>query len=56
MIITKWFREWRQFVAEQKIRQEDQLEKEVNDLMNFPSCYSARDIIGHVRFHDRYNG
>ena len=55
MIITKWFREWREFVAEQKIRREEQLKREVNELITtvLPE-YVAHNIIDHVRYHDRH--
>ena len=55
MIITKWFREWREFVAEQKIRREEQLKREVNELITtvLPE-YVAPHIIDHVRYHDRH--
>ena len=56
MSIIKWFRQWREWVADQEKFRDLELQKEVVRVFEGRSdkIMAARDIIEHVRWYDRH--
>ena len=56
MNLVRWFRQWREWVADQEKLRDLELEKEVVRVFGcrIDKIVAARDIIEHVRRYDRH--
>ena len=56
MNLVRWFRQWREWVADQEKLRDLELEKEVVRVFEcrIDKIVAARDIIEHVRRYDRH--